>query len=82
MPRTSRRACPRPARRRGGRLARRAAARRGPGRALGYGQRIDSEQPGRTDPVAAIGPDGTLVAVLGESGARVRAHVVLAPAGS
>ena len=51
-------------------------------RALGYGQRIDSEQPGRTEPVAAIGPDGTLVAVLDESGARVRAHVVLAPAGS
>lgn len=50
-------------------------------RALGYGQRIDSEVPGRTAPVAAFGPDGRLVAILDESGRRARAHVVLAPAG-
>ncbi|SOC55073.1 tRNA pseudouridine(55) synthase TruB [Ornithinimicrobium cerasi] len=49
-------------------------------RALGYGQRIPSAQPGREEPVAAFGPDGTLVAVLDESSARARAHVVLAPA--
>ncbi len=51
-------------------------------RALGYGQRIDSAQPGRTGPVAAFGPDGTLVAVLDESRATARPHVVLAPAGA
>lgn len=50
-------------------------------RALGYGQRIPSARPGRTEPVAAFGPDGTLVAVLDESAATARAHVVLAPAG-
>ena len=50
-------------------------------RALGYGQRIPSATPGRTGPVAALGPDGTLVAVLDESGPTARAHVVLAPAG-
>ena len=31
-------------------------------RALGHGQRLESEVPGRTEPVAAIGPDGALVA--------------------
>ena len=50
-------------------------------RALGYGQRIDSAQPGRPDPVAALAPDGRLVAVLDETAERARAHVVLAPAG-
>ena len=50
-------------------------------RALGYGQRVPSAVPGRTAPVAAVGPDGTLVAVLDESGPTARAHVVLAPAG-
>lgn len=50
-------------------------------RALGYGQRIDSAQPGRQGPVAAFGPDGRLVAVLDESRALARPHVVLAPAG-
>lgn len=50
-------------------------------RALGYGQRIDSAEPGRPGPVAAFGPDGTLVAVLDESRAQARPHVVLAPAG-
>jgi tRNA pseudouridine55 synthase len=48
-------------------------------RALGYGGRIDSEQPGRRDPVAALGPAGELVAVLDESAARTRSHVVFAP---
>lgn len=51
-------------------------------RALGFGQRIPSAVPGRTDAVAAIGPDGTLVAMLDESGERARPHVVLAPAGA
>lgn len=50
--------------------------------ALGYGQRVDSAQPGRAEPVAAFAPDGTLVAVLDESGQRARARVVFAPAGS
>ncbi|WP_131105146.1 tRNA pseudouridine(55) synthase TruB [Ornithinimicrobium sufpigmenti] len=52
-------------------------------RALGYGQRIPAEQPGRPRPVAAIGPDGRLVAVLDESRKReplARALVVFAPA--
>ena len=51
-------------------------------RALGYGQRIDSASPGRTEPVAALGPDGSLVAVLDESRGTARAHVVFAPASS
>lgn len=50
-------------------------------RTLGYGQRVPSEVPGRSEPVAAIGPDGALVAVLDESRAQARAHVVFAPAG-
>jgi tRNA pseudouridine55 synthase len=49
-------------------------------RALGFGQRVPSEQPGRSDPVAAFAPDGTLVAMLDETGSRARAHVVFAPA--
>lgn len=52
-------------------------------RALGYGQRIPAEQAGRPGPVAAIGPDGRLVAVLDESREReplARALVVFAPA--
>ena len=51
-------------------------------RALGYGQRIPSALPGREGPVAAFAPDGTLVAVLDESGPDARPHVVLAPAGA
>lgn len=51
-------------------------------RALGFGQRVDSAAPLRTDPVAAFGPDGRLVAVLDESGHKARPHVVFAPAGS
>ena len=50
--------------------------------AVGYGQRVDSASPGRTDPVAAFAPDGRLVAMLDESGAKARTHVVFAPAGS
>ncbi len=48
-------------------------------RALGFGQRVPSAEPGR-DPVAALAPDGTLVAVLDESRALARPHVVFAPA--
>lgn len=54
----------------------------GQARALGYGQRIESAQPGRGEPVAALAPDGSLVAVLDESQATARAHVVFAPASS
>ena len=38
--------------------------------------------PGRTGPVAAFAPDGTLVAVLDESAPTVRSLSVLAPATS
>jgi tRNA pseudouridine55 synthase len=51
-------------------------------RAVGYGQRVDSAQPGQSEPVAAFAPDGTLVAILDESGHKAKAHVVFAPAGS
>jgi tRNA pseudouridine55 synthase len=51
-------------------------------RAVGYGQRVRSAEPGRGEPVAAFAPDGRLVAMLDESGARARAHVVFAPTGS
>jgi tRNA pseudouridine55 synthase len=47
--------------------------------AVGYGQRVASAEPGRGEPVAAFSPDGRLVAMLDESGARARAHVVFAP---
>ena len=50
--------------------------------AVGYGQRVESAQPGRTAPVAAFAPDGRLVAMLDESGHKAKAHVVFAPAGS
>jgi tRNA pseudouridine55 synthase len=50
--------------------------------AVGYGQRPESAQPGRAEPVAAFAPDGRLVAMLDESGPKARAHVVFAPAGS
>lgn len=50
--------------------------------ALGYGQRVESAQEGRTEPVAAFSPDGRLVAMLDETGRQARAHVVFAPAGS
>jgi tRNA pseudouridine55 synthase len=51
-------------------------------RTLGHGQRLASAVPGRTEPVAAIGPDGTLVAMLDESRATARSLVVFAPATS
>ncbi|KGN29980.1 tRNA pseudouridine synthase B [Knoellia sinensis KCTC 19936] len=51
-------------------------------RTIGYGQRLTSLEPGRTDPVAAFAPDGTLVAMLDESKDRARSHVVFAPASS
>ena len=51
-------------------------------RSLGYGQRIPSAEPGRGEPVAAFGPDGSLIAVLDESKTTARAHVVFAPASS
>jgi len=47
--------------------------------AVGYGQRVVSAEPGREEPVAAFSPDGRLVAMLDESGAKARAHVVFAP---
>ncbi len=54
----------------------------GEARRLGYGQRLDSEQPGRTGPVAALGPDGVLVAVLDETRPTARSLAVFAPATS
>jgi len=54
----------------------------GQARALGYGQRVESAEPGREEAVAALAPDGTLVAVLDESRPTARAHVVFAPASS
>ncbi|MEW1954246.1 tRNA pseudouridine(55) synthase TruB [Terrabacter sp. NPDC080008] len=48
-------------------------------RALGYGQRIASSVRG-VEAVAAIDPDGQLVAVLDETRATARAKVVFAPA--
>ncbi len=50
--------------------------------ALGHGQRVPSARPGRDGPVAALAPDGRLVAVLDESGPLARPRVVFAPAGS
>jgi tRNA pseudouridine55 synthase len=50
--------------------------------AVGYGQRVGSQLPGRTEPVAAFAPDGTLVALLDEAGPLARARVVFAPGGS
>ena len=51
-------------------------------RALGHGQRLESEVPGRTEPVAAIAPDGALVAMLDESRPTARSLVVFSPASS
>jgi tRNA pseudouridine55 synthase len=47
-------------------------------RALGYGQRIPSAEPGRAEPVAALGPDGQLVALLDETRPEARSRVVFA----
>lgn len=49
---------------------------------IGYGQRLDSAEPGRTEPVAAFAPDGRLVAMLDETNTTARSHVVFAPASS
>ena len=49
--------------------------------AASHGRALASQTPGRRDPVAAFAPDGTLVAVLDESGARARSRVVFAPGG-
>lgn len=43
---------------------------------LGHGKRLTSEVPGRPDPVAAIDPDGRLVAMLDETRGEARSHVV------
>jgi len=50
--------------------------------AVGYGQRIPSSRPGRSQPVAAFAPEGHLVAMLDESGTLAKAHVVFTPSGS
>ena len=51
-------------------------------RTIGFGQRLPSVEPGRAEPVAAFAPDGSLVAMLDESGDTARSHVVFAPASS
>ncbi len=51
-------------------------------RRLGHGQRVQSARPGRVGPVAALAPDGSLVAVLDESGPTARSRAVFAPASS
>ncbi|MEO5610631.1 MAG: tRNA pseudouridine(55) synthase TruB [Ornithinibacter sp.] len=51
-------------------------------RTLGFGQRLASAAPGRSEPVAAISEDGTLVAMVDESGPSVRSLVVFAPSTS
>lgn len=43
---------------------------------LGHGKRLPASQPGRAEPVAAIGPNGRLVAMLDESREEARSHVV------
>jgi len=43
---------------------------------LGHGKRLPAAAPGRREPVAAIGPDGRLVAMLDETGEVARSHVV------
>ncbi|QDO89094.1 tRNA pseudouridine(55) synthase TruB [Ornithinimicrobium ciconiae] len=43
---------------------------------LGHGKRLPAAQPGRPEPVAAIGPDGRLVAMLDETRQEARSHVV------
>jgi tRNA pseudouridine55 synthase len=50
--------------------------------AVGYGQRIPSSPPGRSQPIAAFSPQGDLVAMLDESGTLAKAHVVFTPSGS
>ena len=43
---------------------------------LGHGKRLPAAEPGRAAPVAAIGPDGRLVAMLDETRQEARSHVV------
>lgn len=43
---------------------------------LGHGKRLPAAEPGRETPVAAIGPDGRLVAMLDETRQEARSHVV------
>ncbi|MGB5952854.1 MAG: tRNA pseudouridine(55) synthase TruB [Ornithinimicrobium sp.] len=45
-------------------------------RALRHGRLISADQPGANDLVAALGPDGSLVAILDESGEQARSRVV------
>lgn len=45
-------------------------------RELSFGRRIASAEPGRADPVAALDPDGRLVAVLDETREQARSRVV------
>jgi tRNA pseudouridine55 synthase len=47
---------------------------------LSYGKKIDAGAPTAAEPVAAIGPDGTLVALLATDGVRARPVLVFAPA--
>jgi tRNA pseudouridine55 synthase len=51
-------------------------------REISFGRRIPSAEPGRGEVVAAVGPDGRLVAMLDESRATARAQVVFTPASS
>jgi tRNA pseudouridine55 synthase len=51
-------------------------------RTLGHGQRLASAVPGRAEPVAALAPDGRLVAILDESRPTARSLVVFSPASS
>lgn len=45
-------------------------------RAVGFGQRIAAARPGREEPVAALDPEGRLVALLDETGTLARSRVV------
>lgn len=45
-------------------------------RELSFGRRIPSAEPGRADPVAALDPDGRLIAVLDETREQARSRVV------
>ena len=47
---------------------------------LSYGKRIDAGKPGSSEPIAAIAPDGTLVALLETDGSHARPVLVFAPA--
>lgn len=51
-------------------------------RSLSYGARIESAEPGRSEPVAGLDPEGRLIAMLDESAPTTRSKVVFAPASS